>query len=294
MGRISSVILTAGLAAGLLTSSFGAALAKEAPKKAPAAKQAKKEKAPPPKKIPPVTAEAKKKLAANMGPYKWGMTKEEILANIQKDIDAQYEERIKATTDIPTQDRLRKDRKADYNRVAQTFTSFEGKRGGWDVSIIEEEFAHNTGESMLEKWEKEDGKNNRRFFFFHEGKLYKMFVQLDVSILPEDKRNFEQFKGVMQGAYGGGDVEADRITWRTPEFDVRAVDKLKAYGAVALVIENPAVKKELVAIREAKAPPKKEVNPIIKSVIDPDKTDKPDVKQNSGIDAVIQANGGKK
>jgi hypothetical protein len=288
MGRISSLIL----AAGLLTSS--AALAKDAPKKAPVAKKAPKAKAPPPKKVPPVSAEAKKKLALNMQSYKWGMTKEEVIANLTKSINEQYEEKIKATTDMMTQDRLRKERKAEITRIEKTYLTFDGKKGGWDVSIVEEEFAHNTGESMLEKWEKEDGKNNRRFFFFHEGKLYKMFIQLDVSILPEDKRNFETFKGVMTSSYGAGDVEADRITWKTPEFEVRAIDKLKAYGAVALVLEDPRVKKDLVAIREAKAPPKKETNPVIKAIVDTDGSSKPDVKNNTAVDAVIQQHGGGK
>jgi len=292
MRRISSLTGTLILAAGLLTSSV--ALAKDAAKKAPPAKQVKKEKAPPPKKVPPVSAEAKKKLALNMQSYKFGMTKEEVIANLSKSINEQYEEKIKATTDMMVQDRLRKERKAEITRVEKTYVAFEGKKGGWDVSIVEEEFAHNTGESMIEKWEKEDGKNNRRFFFFHEGKLYKMFIQLDVSILPEDKRNFETFKGVMTASYGAGDVEADRITWRTPEFEVRAIDKLKAYGAVALVIEDPRVKKELVAIRESKAPPKAETNPVIKAIVDKDHTDKPDVKNNTAVDAVIQQNGGGK
>ena len=288
MGRISSLIL----AAGLLTSSV--ALAKEAPKKAPVAKKQVKAKTPPKKPPPPVSAAAKKKLALNMQSYKWGMTKEEVIANLTKSINEQYEEKIKATTDMMQQDRLRKDRKAEITRIEKTYLTFDGKKGGWDVSIVEEEFAHNTGESMLEKWEKEDGKNNRRFFFFHDGKLYKMFIQLDVSILPEDKRNFETFKGVMTASYGAGDVEADRITWKTPEFEVRAIDKLKSYGAVALVLEDPRVKKDLVAIREAKAPPKKETNPIINAIVDPDGTSKPDVKNNTAVDAVIQQNGGGK
>lgn len=282
--RISSLLLI-----GLLSTST--AYAKDPPKKAPA--KTAKQKAPPPKKIPPVSAEAKKKLAANMGPFKWGMTKDEIIAGLQKDLDARYEEKIKATSDIPMQDRLRKEKKTELARIASTYTAFEGKKTGWDVSIIEEEFAHNTGESMLERWENQDGKNNRRFFFFHEGKLYKMFIQLDVSILPEDKRNFETFKGVMLSSYGQGDVENDRITWRTPEFEVRAIDKLKAYGAVAIAIEDPRVKKDLVAIREAKAPPKKDTNPVIKAIVD-DGSSKPDVKNNTAVDAVIQTHGGKK
>jgi len=287
MRRLSSFLIAASLLGG---SSFALAKGEKKP-----AKTAKKEKAPKKKVIPPVTAEYKKKLAVNLASFKFGMSKDEVIANLSKAIDEQWEEKIKATTDITLKDRLRKDKKAEVARISRSYLTFDGKKGGWDVSIVEEEFAHNTGESMLEKWENTDGKNNRRFFFFHDGKLYKMFIQLDVSILPEDKRNFDTFKGVMTNAYGPGDVETDRITWRTPEFDVRAMDKLKSYGAVALVIEDPRVKNELVAIREAKAPPKKEMNAVIKAVVDADGTDKPNVQQNGGaVDAVIKAQGGGK
>src|SRR5262249_55029873 len=147
-------------------------------------------------------------------------------------------------------------------------------------SIIEDEFAHNTNESMLERWENQGGKNQRRFFFFYEGKLWKMFVSLDVSIIPEDKKNFAAFRSAMERDYGPGDVEGGRISWYTPEFDVRAIDKLKSYDALALVIEDPKVKREVVALREAKAPPKKETSSVIKAVIDPKHTDHPDVKSN--------------
>jgi hypothetical protein len=257
-------------------------------KKAPAAK------APAKKAAPPVNAEGKKKLAELLSGFKFGMSKDEVVGVLRKQLDAKYEERIKATTDVTAQDRLRADRRGEVARINQSYVAFDGKRTGWDVSIIEEEFAHNTGESMLERWENSGGKNQRRFFFFHEGKLWKMFVSLDVSILPEDKKTFETFEKVMQGQYGAGDVEPGRITWRTDEFHVRAVDKLRTYDALGLAIEDPRVKKSLVAIREAKAPPKAETNSIIKSVIDTDKSDHPDVKQNSNaVDAVINANGGR-
>src|SRR5436190_2116672 len=81
-----------------------------------------------------------------------------------------------------------------------------GKPSPWDVSIVEDEFAHNTGEAMLERWENQGGKNQRRFFFFFEGKLWKMLLSLDVSILPEDKKNFATFRQVMEGKYGAGEV----------------------------------------------------------------------------------------
>jgi hypothetical protein len=271
---------------------LGAAPALAAPKQKAPAKTA-KPKAPPKKVVPPVSAEGKKKLAELYAGFKFGMTKDEVLGVLKKQLDQKYEERIKATTDVRVQDNLRAEKRAELARASQTFVSFSGKRTGWDVSIIEEEFAHNTGESMLERWENSGGKNQRRFFFFHDGRLWKMFVSLDVSILPEDKKNFDTFEKVMQGQYGAGDVEPGLITWRTDEFHVRAVDKLRTYDALALVIEDPRVKQALGPIREAKAPPKKETSAVIKAVIDADKSDKPDVKQNSNaVDDVLKAHGG--
>lgn len=284
----------------LLGLGLAASPALAAPKKAPAPKAgakapAKAPKPPPPKKkVAPPNAEHKKKLAELYSGFKFGMTKDEVIASLTKQINESYDERLKATTDITAQDRIRKDRKAEISRISSTYVAFDlNKPSPWDVSIVEEELAHGTGESMMERWENQGGKNNRRFFFFFDGKLYKMFVQLDVSILPEDKRNFETFQGVMLGQYGPGDVAGGMITWNAGEFQVRAVDMLKTYSALALVIEDPKVVKDVVAMRVEKAPKKKETNSIIKAVIDTDNTDHPDTKSNSNaVDDVIKAQGG--
>jgi hypothetical protein len=97
----------------------------------------------------------------------------------------------------------------------------------------------------------------------------------------------------MEAKYGPGEIENRKITWRTSEFEARAVDKLKSYDALGLVIEDPAARKRLDAVRVAKAPPKSTGNAVIKAVIDVDHNDHPDVKSNSNaVDAVIRAQGG--
>jgi len=263
-------------------------LAKGTPKKAQPAKVA------PKKRVAPPNAEHKKALAELQAGFKFGMKKDEVLATLQKKIDEVYEDKIKATSDITQQDRLRKEKKTELSRVASTFVSFDGKKGGWDVSIIENEFAHNTNESMMERWENDSGRNNRRFFFFHDGKLWKMFVSLDVSIIPEDKRNFDTLRSYMESKYGPGDVEAGTITWHAGEFDARAVDHLRDYNAIGIAIEDPKERASVLAEREQHKPPKQETNAVIKDVIDPDGTDHPDVKSSEGaVDAVIKAQGGK-
>ena len=289
-------IRTALLLSALVGFGFSSpALAK--PRKATATKRAKKA-APVKKKVGPppmVSAEHKKALAEKLAGFKFGMSKDEVLGVLQKQINDRYEEKIKATTDVSMQDRYRKDKKAELSRIAKTYVAFEGKRTGWDVSIVEKEFAHHTNESMMERWENENGKNQRRFFFFYNQKLWKMYISLDVSMIPEDKRNFETFKGVMESQYGKGQVDGGTIAWRAGEFDVRAVDRLKDYGALGLVLEDPSVRGEIIALRESKAPAKKQTSAIIKAVIDTDGSDHPDVKSNSGaVEAVIQSSGGAK
>jgi hypothetical protein len=297
MRRIRSALLLSALL-GVASPAFAADAKKAAPaKKAPAKKPAAKAPAKPaPKKpivAPMVSAEHKKALAEKFAGFKFGMTKDEVLAVLQKQINERFEEKIKGTTDVAMQDRYRKEKKAELSRTSSTYVDFSGKSTGWDVSIVEAEFAHNTGESMMERWENDGGKNQRRFFFFYNQKLWKMFISLDVSMIPEDKRNFDTFKGVMENQYGKGAIDNGTIYWRAGEFDVRAIDRLKDYGALGLVLEDPKVRNELVALRESKAPPKKETPSVIKAVIDPEGKDHPDVKSNTGaVEAVIQGNGG--
>jgi hypothetical protein len=270
--------------------STGAVAAPAAPAKKPAAAKAPAKATPPPM----VTAEHKKALAEKFGGFRFGMTKEDVLGVMQKQIDEQYEDKIKATTDIAMQDRLRKDKKAELGRVASTYIAFDSKTSPWDVSIVDGEFAHNTNEAMMEHWENEGGKNQRRFFFFYDNKLWKMYLSLDVSLIPEDKRNFETFRGVMEGQYGKGGVDGGTIMWRAGDFDVRAIDRLKDYGALGLVVEDPKVRSDVVALRDQHKVAPHETSAVIKSVIDTDNKDHPDIKANGGaVDAVIQAQGGK-
>src|ERR1044071_1459779 len=159
--RISIIALVGSLALG------APAAVQAGPRPQPAARKAKQR--------TPMTPEHKKALAELFGGFRSGMTKDEVIAVFSKQLDARYEDQIKATTDVAAQDRLRRDKRNEVTRLQQSYVGFEaGKPSPWDVSIVEDELAHNTGESMLERWENQGGKNQRRFFFFFEGKLWKM------------------------------------------------------------------------------------------------------------------------
>lgn len=280
-----TLILGASLALAT-TEAPEAAAGSNRPAAARAAKTKARPKAPA-KKL--VNAQSKKALGELMGTYKFGMSKDEVIGVLSKQLDAKYKERLEGTTDTYAQDQLRKEKKKELNRLASNYVTFDGKRTGWDVSLVEDEFAHNTGESMLVQWENQDGKNQRRFFFFADGQLYKMFISLDTSAWPDETRNFASFRSSMEGRYGNGEVGEGKITWRAGEFEVHALDKLRTYSALCLVIYSPSVTKELEAKRTDKAPPKPTSNGIIDAVID-DGNSRPDIRVNGDtVEAVKNA-----
>src|SRR5262249_33905887 len=137
--RISIIALLGSLALG------APAAVQAGPRPQPAAKKP---------RPTPMTADHRKALGELFGGVKFGLTKAEVIAVFSKQLDARYDDQIKATTDIAAQDRLRRDKRNEVNRLQQSYISFDAnKPSPWDVSIVEEEFAHNTGESMLERWE---------------------------------------------------------------------------------------------------------------------------------------------
>jgi len=263
------LLLAAGLAVGVAPASAGKG--KKKPAATAAAKQGK------------LTPEHKKAMAELMGAFKFGMTKDEVIAVLTKQLDERYAEKIAATNDVYTQDKLRKEKKEEIARVTKSFTTFEGKKAGWDVSIIDTEFAHNTGETMLVYWENQGGKNQRRFFFFFEDHLYKMFIALDTKQVAEEQRSFEFFKGLMEQRFGTAAAEGNKLTWKTGDFMVQAVDKIQFYDAFCLIISDPKALKQVADARASRAPEKAADNNILKSVTEKGPEDKPSLDEGKDV-----------
>lgn len=232
-----------------------------------------------------------------MGPYKFGMGKQDVLRVLSRQIGDRYKEKIAGTTDVYAQDKLRRERQAEFDRIKASYVEFRGEKTGWDVSIIDDQFAHQTGESMMVYWENapDTGRDQRRFFFFHDGRLYKMFIALNSSQLKDEQRNFGYFKTLMEQRYGAGRVNAEKglIEWRSPTYQVAAIDKLNFYGSFCLVIADPQEEAALADLRAShKKPP--EENKVIKSVMQDDKDpETPGLDDNrAAVEGVV--GGGKK
>jgi len=234
-----------------------------------------------------------------MGPFSFGMSKDKILKLLSQQLDERYVDKIKETNDVYEQDKLRREKKDAVKKIRASYKTFNGAKTGWDVSIIDDQFAHKTDESMLVYWENNaDGHDQRRFFFFHDGQLYKMFIALDSSMLPPEQRSFDVFKDLMVKTYGAGklvtatkhngDVYPVLVDWTSPKFHVQALDKLHFYGSFCLSIANPAVESTVMAARDALKKAKKG-NAIINSMIEADDAPPPSLDSNKGaVDSIIK------
>ncbi len=234
-----------------------------------------------------------------MGTFKFGMSKDKVVRMLGSQLTERYKAKIKETSDVYEQDALRREKSAEIKKIRSSFTEFEGAKTGWDVSIIDDQFAHKTDESMLVYWEhNSNGNDQRRFFFFNGGRLYKMFIVMDSKSLPAGQRNFDFFKTLMVKRYGNGKLITKKkrsgatipllMDWATPTLHVQAIDKLSFYGSFCLMISDPKVESELAVARDSVRSVRKS-NSVINSMLENDDNALPSLDSNSSaIDSALK------
>lgn len=224
-----------------------------------------------PKKKPVASARAaappkadEKAVSELMGPWKWGMTIDQVLASLGKQLGDRVAPELAKVTDVYEQTRIRKEVKGEVEQVRKSLIKFEGQRTGWDVSIIEGEFLHKNGESMMlyRETDPATGRDQQRFFFFHDGKLYKQFIAFNMDAYKG--KTFDDFRGAMESRYGKGAniVRVDRegkekvigVSWRAGNTNLRALDLLQFYANFCLAFSDASVDTRLDAERVARAP----------------------------------------
>ncbi len=231
------------------------------------------------------------------GDFEFGMTPEEVMGALAEEIREKYQEKIDATQSVHRHDRLRQKRSREIARLRDTYIEFEGERTGWDVSIIEDQFAHNTGESMLVRWESDPatGEDRRRFFFFHDGELYKMFLALNPS---GEDRSFSYFRRLMERRLGSGDIsyETDSfgnrrpvaIDWQASGYDVQALNMLEFYGSFCLVVADENRNQRVAQARQSLPEQRQEASGL-EDVIADDDDDGPSLDERGHVvDTIIR------
>lgn len=223
----------------------------------------------------------KKAVTDLMAGFKFGQSRKEVMAKIRKEITERYDQRIFATTDVYQQDKLRREREQEIERIEKSYVEFTGKVGGWDVSVIDDQFQQGTGESMLVYWEAVGDRKQRRFFFFHEDRLYKMVITLDASHIDKSRRTFDVFRAALEREYGTSKESPQGAMWTGDNGIVLfALDKLTHYDTVCLAVTDMRMTRKLLQVRAAREEKVEKRSPIIRAMIGGEDQEPVDLKKN--------------
>jgi hypothetical protein len=196
------------------------------------------------------------------GDFAWGMTPQKVKDKLFAKIDENYKERLeKYRLDPGKSDGVRQQIKAEKDRINKSYVKFEGHTPGWEVSIIDEEFVPNNGESMLVYQEAKQ----KRYFFFNGESLFKMFIAFDKEVV--QGKNFAEFGEMMQAKFGKAqpvyrtvvlhgqkDNVLDTYLWRSSEGDgLRLVDRSKFYDVYCLVVYDRSVADRQAEVKKSNA-----------------------------------------
>lgn len=104
--------------------------------------------------------------------YSWGMTPDQVLAELSKKIEAEYDAKQKKAKDPMSQDRNREWRKEQLEELRRGNVQFKSNANQkWNVSLIQYEFEDDAQEEMV--WIR-SGRYLRKFFFFKDNGLWKI------------------------------------------------------------------------------------------------------------------------
>jgi hypothetical protein len=230
-----------------------------------------------------------KALKTLMAGFEFGLSRSQVMAKVKQEITARYDEKIFATSDVYQQDKLRRERDQEIKRVEGSFVEFTGKIAGWDVSVIDDQFVHGTGESMLVYWEAEGSRNQRRFFFFHEDRLYKMVITLDASKIDKENRNFGLFRTALERDYGPARDSPQGAVWNGDGVLLFALDKLTHYDTVCLAVTDLRMSRKLLELRAQREKKVDKRSPIIRAMIEGENEKRVDIDKNADtVDRVIK------
>ncbi len=217
-----------------------------------------------PMAAPAPVAPPRDKLADLMGYFKWGMTVDETVEALGRQISDRYTPEIKRTSDVYVQNRLRKQIKDETEAARKTYIAFEGQKSGWDVSIIEGEFLQKNDEGMITYRETDPATNRdqQRFYFFYKGKLWKMFVAFNME--PYKGKTFKDFREAMEGRYGtgtpitkltdAGKLRLAAVSWTFGGTILRAIDLSQFYGNFCVAVSDQSVEEALAPLRAKRTP----------------------------------------
>lgn len=217
-------------------------------------------------------------IAALTGKYKWGLAPMKVVKLLTANIRKDYIKQIRAAKGRPShQDKLRRELAMKLSKVKKSYYKFAGTQTGWDSSIVDDQFKHGNGESLVVYLEKEQ----QRFFFFHNDRLYKQFIAFNADHKNYKGLTFPQFLGRLITAFGqgtpvfskdiAGQSRLHHVEWiGAKKVHMWAVDKSTIYGNFCVVLFHEDMKTKVLEGRKLTGTDdRRRIDPLIDSVTKP-------------------------
>ena len=206
-----------------------------------------------------------------LGELRWGMTKDEVLQVLRRQIRQRYQPRLAQAPGAIEEDRIRFQMNREIARLGEDFIEFDGDRTGYDSNFLRAEFTHRNREAML----RVRGENGDEYLFFIRNQFWKKYRAFDRSTFRG--ANFDQFAEALQRRYGeavirsgklhpADDHETQWLEWQNESSRARALDNTTFYGFFSIVIEAKEVLQQLDSLRTHEAPGQREIHPLVDAV----------------------------
>jgi hypothetical protein len=195
-----------------------------------------------------------RELSAILQGLSWGSSHQEVLAHYRARFLEDYQAEIAGTRDPLEIDRIRRGHDQRYQRVVDSYESFDGARTGYEVSVLGGEVAAGNNESMLTV--RTD--NAILYYAFSNDQLFKIVVAYNSTYL--GGLEFESFLEQVEARYGSPDrTEVDetptgvrylaRATWGDGVTRLRVENRSNVFGTFVMVFTEPRLEDATVATR---------------------------------------------
>lgn len=229
-------------------------------------------------------------LHSALGDIRWGDSRKVVLKKIKEARFKKLQNDNKLKADQVAMSRARRDAQIWFSEIEKSFQKFNGKRSGFEVSVIAGEYSEKNGESMLHVRDKVA----QRFFFFIDGRFYKMVVAYKREYLKGVA--FEDFAGQTARRYGRpvdteymeiqGEEELVNVRWEDKTTELRINNLSEFFGTYTMAFTDRVKLKALAKSGKRFGGSEKEEESLSQEVASLTETSRSSMKDNA-IDSLI-------
>ena len=172
--------------------------------------------------------------------FRWGMSRDDVLATLKGEIEEEYKKRQSEARDAMEQDKNRTWKRDEFEKLAKNLVTFDTRaQHKWGVSLIQFDYEDDADETMV--WLRSN-RNLKKFYFFKDDSLWKIIYAYSADAWPSENHtdvtdnHFKKWFGYSPEARVKQDPETFapivRFTeWKSSDNDiVRAFDMTAVHG----------------------------------------------------------------